>query len=187
MSYLNGKKIIDSVYRSIPGPPGLSAYQIAVNNGFEGTEEEWVKSQVRLVDGKIPAANIPTAAFDILRGYFNSYGSDFYPEGEHNEDVNINGYVVPRRGVFYCDMTPPSDTSPFSGAICIWRGNGYEKIATVAEFEAALQSMKQSIDLKIEDVEQYVYAIEGKIGDISTALDELHAYAQSLVNGGSAE
>lgn len=27
-----------------PGPPGLSAYQIAVNNGFVGTEAEWLAS-----------------------------------------------------------------------------------------------------------------------------------------------
>lgn len=27
-----------------PGVPGLSAYQVALNNGFEGTEEEWLAS-----------------------------------------------------------------------------------------------------------------------------------------------
>lgn len=36
---------ITSSYNSgIPGPPGKSAYQIAVDNGFEGTEEEWLAS-----------------------------------------------------------------------------------------------------------------------------------------------
>lgn len=28
----------------VPGPPGASAYEIAVENGFEGTEEEWLAS-----------------------------------------------------------------------------------------------------------------------------------------------
>lgn len=28
----------------IPGAPGKSAYQIAVEHGFEGTEEEWLES-----------------------------------------------------------------------------------------------------------------------------------------------
>lgn len=27
-----------------PGPNGLSAYEVAVENGFEGTEEEWLAS-----------------------------------------------------------------------------------------------------------------------------------------------
>jgi hypothetical protein len=32
------------VYQGPPGPQGLSAYQIAVNHGFEGTELEWLAS-----------------------------------------------------------------------------------------------------------------------------------------------
>lgn len=168
------------------GADGLSAYQIAVNNGFEGTEEEWLKSHAPLVDGKVPMKNIPNNAFDIIRGYF--YTDDvFIPEGEHNEELEEFGHVVPRQGVFYFDMGQQSGLNPLGGAVCIWRGNGFERIATVGEFEAALQSLKQSVDLKIEDVEQDVDALDGKIGDISTALDELHAYAQNLVNGGSAE
>lgn len=35
------------IERSYPaGPPGLSAYEVAVQNGFEGTEEEWLASLV---------------------------------------------------------------------------------------------------------------------------------------------
>lgn len=30
----------------VPGPAGLSAYEIAVQNGFEGTEQEWLESLV---------------------------------------------------------------------------------------------------------------------------------------------
>lgn len=30
--------------RSLRGPDGRSAYQVAVDNGFEGTEEEWLES-----------------------------------------------------------------------------------------------------------------------------------------------
>ena len=29
---------------TLKGDTGLSAYQIALNNGFEGTEEEWLES-----------------------------------------------------------------------------------------------------------------------------------------------
>lgn len=35
------------------GPQGLSAYQVAVNNGFSGSESEWIKS-LKGADGKIP-------------------------------------------------------------------------------------------------------------------------------------
>ena len=29
---------------SVPGPPGDSAYEVAVNNGFDGSEAEWLDS-----------------------------------------------------------------------------------------------------------------------------------------------
>lgn len=140
-----------------------------------------------LVDGKVPMKNIPNNAFDIIRGEFALRGGIFFPIGEHNEELDEFGCVVPRQGVLYFGMNEPYEDDPFAGSVCIWRGKGFERIATVGEFEAALQSMKQSIDRKIEDVEQDVDALDGKIGDISSALDELHAYAQNLVNGGSAE
>ena len=35
----------------IQGPPGKSAYEIAVENGFEGTEQEWLES-LKGQDGK---------------------------------------------------------------------------------------------------------------------------------------
>ena len=41
--------------------------------------------------------------------------------------------------------------------------------------------------LDLEPLPQKVATLETQIGDISTALDELHTYAQSLITGGSAE
>lgn len=37
-------KIVTIGYESIPGATGDSAYRIAVRNGYEGTEKQWVKS-----------------------------------------------------------------------------------------------------------------------------------------------
>jgi hypothetical protein len=137
-----------------------------------------------LVDGKVPAENIPTAAFDIIRGSFNSSGIDFYPNGEHQEELTDWGSVVPRKGVLYCDMDAPNAVEPFIGAICIWRGNGFERIATVAEFESALQSMKQSIDLKIEDVEQAVDALGGRIDSLREEINGVEEELQMINEGG---
>lgn len=39
----------------VPGPAGKSAYEIAVDYGFEGSEEEWLESLKATVD--IPAQN----------------------------------------------------------------------------------------------------------------------------------
>lgn len=45
-TYLLAKKYVDSQVESISinGIPGKSAYEIAVQNGFEGTEQEWLES-----------------------------------------------------------------------------------------------------------------------------------------------
>ena len=39
----------------------------------------------------------------------------------------------------------------------------------------------------INNVAQAVITLENNYGEISTALDELHEYAQALVNGGASE
>lgn len=145
-----------------------------------GNTELDLSQYAPLVDGKVPVANIPTAAFDILRGYFNMGGTDFHPVGEHNEELNENGYVTPRRGVLYVDIDPPNDEAPFMGAVCIWRGNGFERIATVGD----LQSMKQSIDWKIEDVEQDVDALDGRVSSLTEQINGVEEELQMINEGG---
>ena len=39
----------------------------------------------------------------------------------------------------------------------------------------------------MNDIQDAICDLEQKTGDISAALDELHAYAQALVNGGGTE
>ena len=51
------------------GPQGLSAYQVAVNNGFSGSESDWVES-LKGADGKVP--DIGSIAIELKRkGYWN--------------------------------------------------------------------------------------------------------------------
>lgn len=41
---LPGKDGRDGKDSTVPGPPGKSAYEIAVANGYAGTEAQWIKS-----------------------------------------------------------------------------------------------------------------------------------------------
>ena len=52
---------------------GKSAYEVALDNGFEGTEEEWLES---LSGGKIDLGNLPTEVKENLIKEFGSTGSD---------------------------------------------------------------------------------------------------------------
>lgn len=94
----------------------VDAYAIAVKNGFEGTEAEWLAS---------------------LKGDKGDKGDT----GEKGDDGEA-GYV-PVKGVDYYTEA--------------------DKAELIAEIDTAM------------------------LGDIETALDELHAYAQALVNGGVEE
>jgi len=54
--------VVEVVERGNPGPPGLSAYQVAVQNGYTGTESEWVDS----LGGPAPSIPLPFLATDTL-------------------------------------------------------------------------------------------------------------------------
>jgi hypothetical protein len=51
-----GNTIVLEAFTATPGAPGASAYQIAVANGFVGTETEWLASL---------AAQPEESAFDV--------------------------------------------------------------------------------------------------------------------------
>lgn len=38
------EKVVEQVVEQVKGDPGLSAYEVAVANGFVGTEAEWLES-----------------------------------------------------------------------------------------------------------------------------------------------
>lgn len=54
------------------GEQGISAYQVAVNNGFSGSESEWIQS-LKGADGKVP--DISPIAIELKgKGYWNDGG-----------------------------------------------------------------------------------------------------------------
>ena len=91
-----GSVDFDSSYKILKGQPGKSAYEIAVKQGFIGTEAEWVKS-LKGEDGPIPvfATGLTTtlppnesAKVDIVKinDEYNAYRVDFsIPRGEKGD------------------------------------------------------------------------------------------------------
>lgn len=51
------------------GPQGLSAYQVAVNNGYTGSESDWIES-LKGTDGKVPDIS-PVSTELKKKGYWN--------------------------------------------------------------------------------------------------------------------
>lgn len=80
------------------GEDGASAYEIAVKNGFEGTEEEWLES-LNGKDGETPEFERPNGApYTLIKmggeivtaiqdGYSPQKGLDYWTEEEKAEMV----------------------------------------------------------------------------------------------------
>ena len=89
------------------GDTGASAYEIAVANGFEGSEEEWLES-LNGEDGYTPKKGVDY--FDGKDGYTPVKGKDYF-DGK-------DGYS-PKKGVDYFDgqdgYTPQKGKDYFDG------------------------------------------------------------------------
>ena len=154
---------------------------------------------------------------DVVEGSMGTSFDDFYPSGEHNEKVDHNGNVIPRKGVLYVDVS-----GAHIGKVFRWSGTGFVQVASTnlpdaSEWNRGQFLMSNGSSYTTEEVRQLPIIseisdsgkvlivddatrkaawvappwaeksyVDGLVGDISTALDELHAYAQNLVNGGSA-
>lgn len=116
------------------GNDGLSAYEIALKHGFEGTEEEWLAS---LQGGGIEDA--PQT-----------------PEG-----IPTEYYVRSSEGT--------------------WEYVGNITVGSAYDADYAHWAMNDNEGNNIHET----YATKDEVGDIEAALDELHTYAQALVNGGA--
>lgn len=73
--------------KQVGGKPGLSAYEVAAENGFEGTVEEWLSSLV----GQKGAKGDPGQPFSIAK----TYGSIIGMDGDYdNQEVAIGQFVM---------------------------------------------------------------------------------------------
>lgn len=145
---------------SLKGESGKSAYQIATDEGFVGTESEWLLS-LKGKDGK-----------DGLNGEKGEKGD----KGDKGEGLNIKGTVAD-------EMLLPTDPTPSDGDIYIVNGVlfVYDSASSSYINQGSIKGDKGDKGDKGEDG---LNGFDGKDGDKGDKGDNgLTAYEIALVNG----
>ena len=86
---LNGSVSIPEKYI---GPQGLSAYEVAVKEGFEGTVEEWLES----LHGEVTFADLTDTQKESLRGPAGRDGQDGAPGRDGRDGQDAVAAINPR-------------------------------------------------------------------------------------------
>ena len=99
------------------GPEGKSAYQIAVENGYKGTEKQWIES-LKGASG--------TSGRDGVDGYTPKRGIDYYTDAEKevfaNEIIEVLNASIQKPKISYVTLLSPA---------WIGEGNLYQQVVTV--------------------------------------------------------
>lgn len=139
------------IERSYPaGPPGLSAYEVAVQNGFEGTEEEWLaslagagsvrydatqsltteqKTQARSNMGAAAVADIPT---DILRYGTQSLSVEQQTQARANIGAAASSHTHSWASITGKPATFPPSSHTHSSDQINWVGGAIQNVITAS-------------------------------------------------------
>jgi hypothetical protein len=84
-----------------PGPPGLSAYQVAVAAGFEGSEAEWLASLQSTEPGPPGVSN-----WEAIEGR-----PETFPPAEHDHDIeDVTGLAEALQTLAEAEALPAGGT-----------------------------------------------------------------------------
>jgi len=152
----------DLVWQTIPmikGPQGDSAYQIALNNGFEGTEEEWLESLSHGpkgddgVSGDTPQFIFKRTADSIAPITPESTG-DAIPETWSNRPLGVTAVA---KYEWVCMRVKSNNIWSVFSAPALWAIYGFGDslpeiyIEDVNNLQETLNSLETSISNKIDD------------------------------------
>lgn len=125
-----------------PGPPGLSAYQVAVAEGFTGTETEWLTSLIG-ADGADGVDGASAYQVAVAQGYEGTQAEWLVslvgprgpegpegPQGEAGSGVRILG-SLPDPDALPGSGNEVGDAYLIDGDLWVWDGAGWGNVGTI--------------------------------------------------------
>ena len=154
-------KVVEEVKKIKQGDDGKSAYEIAVDNGYQGTEEEWLTS-LKGKDGSIG-----------LNGYNGRDGKDF-SDSKVDEVVFKNGTSLQMQ-----EVTDADGKKSYKLQLNAW-GKPYD-ILTVPDTRKQLTTDKYKMSGLYPDTYQTMTTVPD-VFDTSklTVMDEMYQYCSAL-------
>lgn len=170
----------------IPGPqgePGESAYQTAVDNGFKGTEKEWLASLQGQPGEKGPKGDIGPIGPAGQDGKDGKDGKD----GNDGKDGAIGPAGPQGSPGIYLGTTEPTDVS-------VWLdpSGDADIVVSIEDVKALGYLTEEEVDEKINaieipEVDLTDYALKSEIPDVSKYQTEAQVIALIEEYGGGGE
>lgn len=146
---VDGKAVID-----IPGggADGKSAYEVAVENGFVGTEEEWLESLVGPEGPEGPMGPV---------GVYDPEGYSFI-NNDQSSEIEVSGMVLPAGKSYWIHLLSQRTTdSEEIYATELWLAT---KLATGYRFTPVVQDEISGVTLRLADNAQFYYTSTNQSG-----------------------
>ena len=151
-SYVNALVAFDAImsiakkYEGPQGDPGLSAYEIAVQHGYSGTEQEWI-SDLKGETGDAAGFGAITASFDAEEGVPYVDVTQSGPATARNIDLAFHGVKgQPGVSVTSIEQTKTSTTDGGNNIITVTLSDGTTSDFIVKNGRTGVTSTSASVD-----------------------------------------
>lgn len=186
--------ITAQVLEALRGDRGLSAYELAVQEGFKGTLQEWLESLVPAVPTPAPAGDVVSLEeFKKLKATVNSLSVQQMPEDKLKAILSIIDNMFWFTGVYIEANAQGAGSDEWTEAIKPYRDKMVEGVLTLLNLDGSNEDNVKEAERLIpqyesagtlftgigEAVEEYIRQLKEELKEEKKQAEGSHSEAQS--------
>ena len=183
ITFTNGTSTTFTVTNGENGANGKSAYEIAVDNGFEGSKQEWLESlngadgngitsvEITSSNGNVDTytitfSNGSSSTFTVTNGENGSNGVSIVSVEKTNTEDNVDTYTIT-----FSNQT--STTFTVTNGIDGEDGNGVSEVALIGSYFSSYNTRVDIYEMRYTDTEKdpYVYYVSNFVDGYVCSID----------------